>query len=115
VWGDKLRKFRKEMGLSQEELSEMTGFHQTSISSWEKNSYPPLEYISKVLSVIKPNMNLWQFFAPEDLIIPDVEPELKIFIQKYQKLPQEIRVQCTEACEAVLRAYNFGVERGKSS
>ena len=37
---DKLRQLRKELGLTQEQLAEVTGIGVASINSWEKGSFP---------------------------------------------------------------------------
>lgn len=39
--GDQLRFFRKQADLSQEQLSEMTGYPQTTLSDWENNKSEP--------------------------------------------------------------------------
>jgi transcriptional regulator with XRE-family HTH domain len=62
MYGERIKKLRKELEMSQGLLSQKTGFAQTSISVWEKSSYPPIDFIEKALKILKPKMSLSEFF-----------------------------------------------------
>lgn len=61
----KLRKLRKNIGLSQVELADRLGFSQASVSYWERTENVPLEYRDQ----------LAEFFEvdPEELKSPVME------------------------------------------
>lgn len=65
MYGEKLKKLRKKMGMSQAELGKKIGFPQTTISSAEKSTYPSIEFIANALSVLAPEMTLSEFFGDE--------------------------------------------------
>lgn len=67
-YGEKIKNLRKERNVSQLTLSEKIGLPQTSISSYEKYSEPPLDFLRKALAFLAPEMKLFEFIAePEDL------------------------------------------------
>ena len=53
--GDKIRKYRKQQGLTQKKLAELSGLNEVTIRSYEANKYKPklnnLRKIAKVLGV----------------------------------------------------------------
>jgi len=112
MYGEKIKQIRKKAKLSQEELSEKTGYAQTSISSWEKQAYPPLDFVDKVLKILKPGMKLWEFFI-EDKDKEEIYgvPEIYIKIAKeMDRFPDEIKELFWENCLQQLRLIQTSLE-----
>jgi len=94
MYGNKIRKFREEKNLSQEFIAEKTGMPQTSISTWERSEFPPIEFVIEALKILKPNMKLWEFFIEDiselDSYMPHwLMPEHLKFIEEISTLPFE--------------------------
>lgn len=68
MYGQKLKSIVKQSGLSQTNLADKMGVAQSTVSTWYNSIYPPLEVIEKVCAEL--DVPLWQFFAPDDLVIP---------------------------------------------
>lgn len=83
--GDKIKERRLELGLTQLQLSELTGIKKNTISNYENNvSSPSEENIFKIMEALKCDANyLFEWFEKEDLILSSDE---KTFINKYRKL-----------------------------
>jgi transcriptional regulator with XRE-family HTH domain len=65
-YGKEIKGMRKEAKWSQTDLANETGLVQTSISGWEQNSLPPLEFIVKSLQVLRPGLSLSDFFRDDE-------------------------------------------------
>ncbi len=72
MFGEKLKLLRKVRGHNEggdkiKDLIENSGINATisTISTWERNPYPPLQAIEKVCSHYQ--VPLWEFFADEDV------------------------------------------------
>jgi transcriptional regulator with XRE-family HTH domain len=112
MYGEKIKRIRKEANLSQEELSDRTDYAQTSISSWEKQAYPPLDFIDKVLKILKPEMKLWEFFIEDKerenfYNIPEIY--LKI-AREMDRFPDNIKDLFFENCLQQLRLIHASLE-----
>lgn len=83
--GDKIKERRLELGLTQLQLSELTGIKKNTISNYENNvSSPSEENIFKIMEALKCDANyLFEWFENEDLILSVGE---KRFIKKYRQL-----------------------------
>jgi DNA-binding XRE family transcriptional regulator len=56
--GNKIKRFRKERRLTQEELAEKVGLHYTTISRIETgHSNPPVQTINKIAKALKVPMS----------------------------------------------------------
>lgn len=52
VWtGDKIRRIRKHLGISQEKLAKLLGCRQQTVSDWELGLYQPGNAYQQVLSI----------------------------------------------------------------
>ncbi|MEE0265552.1 MAG: helix-turn-helix transcriptional regulator [Acutalibacteraceae bacterium] len=82
---DKIKERRLELGLTQLQLSELTGIKKNTISNYENNvSSPSEENIFKIMEALKCDANyLFEWFENEDLILSSDE---KTFVNKYRKL-----------------------------
>lgn len=65
-YGEKIKTMRRDRNITQALLAELTNIPQTSISTWEKNPDPPLNFIRKSLEVMDDDVSLWQFFYEEE-------------------------------------------------
>lgn len=89
MWGTKLKNLLKDKGYTQKQLSEALGIPESSFSVWINSSYPPLEFIEQICGFL--HLPLWRFFAPDDLVIPEMLPEEKEVIRLFQLFPDEIK------------------------
>ena len=56
--GENIKKFRKECGLSQQQLAELVKIHQSNVSRWEKDiSRPDYETLIKLAEVLGVTIN----------------------------------------------------------
>ncbi len=95
-FGGKLKKLRKDAGISQKELAERIGISPPNLSQWESMALPPLEGIIKVCSELQ--VPLWEFFlsdtdAAQDFLPQWFREEHVEFIRKISELPEELQDQ----------------------
>ena len=107
MWGDKIKKLRKELGLTQTECAQITGHAQSSISGYEKSENSDLDYIAKLCKYA--NIPLWQFFAPDDVKILEDEDHVALY-NHYSHLPGEVKKIAIEILSGINKAYNHGIE-----
>lgn len=92
-YGERLKTIRKKAGLSQKELGEKLGFHQGTVSAWEKSSYPPLDAIEKICRLLE--IPVYEFFFTEKdkegIIPPGIDPIQVKILQEINKLPVKKR------------------------
>lgn len=83
--GDKIKERRLELGLTQLQLSDLTGIKKNTISNYENNvSSPSEENIFKIMEALKCDANyLFEWFENEDLILSASE---KTFVNQYRTL-----------------------------
>lgn len=69
--GDKIKERRRELGLTQLQLSDLTGIKKNTISNYENNvSSPSEENIFKIMEALGCDANyLFEWFENEDLIL----------------------------------------------
>lgn len=108
MWGQKTKELRKKLGLSQLECSKITGHSQSSISGYEKMENSNLDYIIKLCNYAK--KPVWLFFAPEDMIIPDMTPEQRKLHLFFNSLPDNLQKLVLNCVDGFVTAYNFGLE-----
>jgi transcriptional regulator with XRE-family HTH domain len=71
-YGEKIKTFRKEKNLTQEELGSMVGKKQNQISEWENGSIKPTpEDIINICKVL--DISITNFFGIEDEFNPAVD------------------------------------------
>ena len=64
-FGDDLRKCRKDLHLSQKEVAEKLGIHQSSVSDWENDiSRPDYETIFELCSIY--NVTIYQLLGVDE-------------------------------------------------
>jgi len=92
-YGERIKVIRKRGGFSQRELGEKLGFHQGTVSAWEKSAYPPLDAIEKVCRILK--VPLYEFFLTDeerDELVPSgVDPVQVKILQEINRLPVKKR------------------------
>lgn len=64
--GAKIKEIRKAQKLSQTKFGKIFGVKQTTVGSWESNTYPDLETIIKICNHFK--IPAWKFFMDEQEI-----------------------------------------------
>lgn len=92
-YGKKIKMIREEIGWSQAVLAKRIRLPQTSVSNYERSTYPPLEFIIKALAAMRPAMKLYEFFidyeeAAAQLGISTDSLELA---REIEKLPDELK------------------------
>ena len=92
-YGERLKLIRKKAGYSQKQLGEELGFHQGTVSAWEKSTYPPLDSIEKICRLLK--MPVYEFFITdldrEDIVPSGIDPIQVKILQEINKLPVKKR------------------------
>ena len=114
--GEKIKDLRKASRIEQRTLSEKTGIPQSTVSYYEKQAEPPLDFIRKALSVLSPDTKLFEFLAdPEDLndYIPSwiMTEDIEMLRALYDLDPEmrmKIRRLWTESLVTVLEALRRG-------
>jgi len=95
--GDKIKDLRKELGISQQTLAEKINIPQSSISLYEKQGEPPLDFLRKALAFLAPETKVFEFIAePEDLekYVPSwILPEDLEMLRALYDLPLETRIK----------------------
>lgn len=67
-YGDKLKEIRVSNKLTQRELEKKLGVSESVVSSWERNTYPPLQAIEKVCDHF--GISLGDFFGCSNIDLP---------------------------------------------
>jgi transcriptional regulator with XRE-family HTH domain len=106
MYGNKLKSLVKKKGITQKELSRILEIPESSTSVWLNSEYPPLEFIQKCCEFF--DMELWRFFAPDDLVVPQMSDNLKNWTRVYQSLPEDLQLSCLRVVEHFLEAYVTG-------
>jgi len=92
-YGERLKTIRKKADLSQKQLGDKLGFHQGTVSVWEKSSYPPLDSIEKICHLLK--IPLYEFFLTdkdkEDIVPAGIDPIQVKILQEINRLPAKKR------------------------
>ena len=68
-FGDKLRKYLKDMGMTQTEFAEQVGTSTTTVNSWVNGCYP--HGLQQVFNIIRVLYDKVENFNPIDLFLPD--------------------------------------------
>ncbi len=68
-FGDKLRKYLKDIGMTQTEFAEHVGTSTTTVSSWVNGCYP--HGLQQVFNIIRVLYDKVENFNPIDLFLPD--------------------------------------------
>ena len=105
-YGHKLKQIREDKGLTQRQLEAELGLGDSVISKWEKMAFPPLEGLENVCTFF--NLPLWQFFAPEDLIIPNLGPSEASFMNLFKSLPSDLQAVIIEIGTKTVEAWKIG-------
>ncbi|HNR88557.1 MAG TPA: helix-turn-helix transcriptional regulator [Spirochaetota bacterium] len=89
MYGEKIRKLRKERGLKLEDMSKITGHPTSTIGYWEKQQYPDLGYIVKACDYFK--INIWDFFVNDNDLakVYKISPGLLDMCRLIEELPED--------------------------
>ena len=109
MWGQKIKTIVGNSKLQQKEVASLINVPASSFSQWIKQEYPPLDFIAKICNYY--NIPLWKFFAPDDLIVPDLDKEEAETLRLFKNLPTEIRGAGLKALDAVVDAYKAGKKK----
>ncbi|MBN2403359.1 MAG: helix-turn-helix transcriptional regulator [Spirochaetes bacterium] len=94
--------------ISQRTLAKNLNKPETTISSWMNKVDIKISNIQKVCEVL--DIGVWQFFAPDDLVLPEYTPEQKQFFTAFGQLPEELQDKGLDILNAYLDAYIAGKE-----
>ena len=86
TFGNRLKKLRKKAGISQPELAELVGVHETTIRRWENSHYTP---DARVVSLLADALHV----SVSDLFndpTPDTDGEWVINIKTAQNFTEEV-------------------------
>lgn len=101
--GERIRKVRKEQGITQKKLSEQTGIAEITIRNYEANQYKPkFEQLQKIANALN--------ISPYDL------RGVPVAVPKWDKIEQATaaHLEAMEEREAFLKIYdNYLNDRGK--
>ena len=110
MWGNKTKKLRKELGLTQTDCSRITGHSQSSISGYEKSENSDLDYITKLCK--HANIPLWQFFQPDNAAIPNNNEDYEKIYDIFKDLPKQLQNLVLKCIAGINEAYTYGKESG---
>lgn len=80
LFGDRLKKMRKERNLTQEEIGELCEVGKTTISNWENNiTQPPFEIVKKIAQYFGVTIDYLLNFTQDDA---DNMEKLKIALKE---------------------------------
>lgn len=80
LFGDRLKKIRKERNLTQEEIGELCEVGKTTISNWENNiTQPPFEIVKKLAQYFGVTIDYLLNFSQDDA---DNMEKLKIALKE---------------------------------
>jgi transcriptional regulator with XRE-family HTH domain len=106
MYGKKIKDLIERNGLLQKEFSALINVPQSSMSQWIKQSFPPLDFIAKVCEYF--DIPLWQFFAPENTVLPDLNPIDSKYLYLFQQVPEELQALMMATSAKIVEAYNIG-------
>lgn len=109
--GERIRKIRKSNNLTQRQLEDKIEVGNSTVSGWEKMAMPPLEGICKICDYFK--IPLWQFFAPEDLVIPGLDPDEAKYMRAFKEVPTNVQAMMIESNTLMYEAYLEGKKENK--
>ncbi|MGL4370890.1 MAG: helix-turn-helix transcriptional regulator [Spirochaetota bacterium] len=95
---------------TQRQVEYKLGKGNSTVSSWEKMASPPLDAIIEFCDLLE--MPLWQFFAPEDLIIPEMTSQQAEIFKLIQDADEDMKILFLDALLTVTKAYNLGKNNG---
>lgn len=108
-YGERIKELREREGLNQQQLADkIKGHKQSTISSWETNAYPTMKSIEKVCRAL--NMDVWKFFAPDNIMFTKLEPEEQKVLNLFRKTPEKLRPLIYEAFSSVVEFTDKTVE-----
>lgn len=101
TYGERIRRYRTERGLSQPKLAAELGVHRNYISNWESGvARPDLNRVPELCDALGISIN--RFFGREDAAaVPDAQ--LKHIFRQYQLMDDRSRAALKETCDALLR------------
>ncbi len=105
-YGQRIKDLRAKANMSQGDLAKALKIAQPSLSDLEKSTYPPLNRIEQVCEII--NIPVWQFFAPDDVVVPKVTEEQAEWNDLFDELPAELHSVVIDESRNVLKAYKLG-------
>ena len=105
-FGEKMRVLRKSKGWTQRQIEEKLSLGNSTVSGWEKMANPPFDSIVKICDLFK--LPLYQFFMPDDLIIPDLAPNEAEFLKLFKTLPDQLQAIIIEQAANTVEAWTLG-------
>lgn len=102
-YGQRIKDFREKSKIGQRELAEKMGIAQPSLSNLENSIHPPLDRIEQVCEIL--NIPLWRFFAPDNLVIPDMSEEQRRWNEAFDLLPSSLKIILLNQTKDLLEFY----------
>lgn len=100
--GDRIKEARKAKGLKQEELADLIGAKNTSVSGWENNEHrPSIDLITKMSEVLEVKVS-WLLEENEK---PDNTKVLNYLIEGLEQLPEEAKREIDNMIDYIKTKY----------
>lgn len=111
MFGKKLQLMFKRQGWTQKQIADKLSVSQQTISAWVNAAYPPLDAIESICTLF--DVPMWQFFAPEDLVIPGLDPAEARYMRAFKEAPTNIKAMMIESNTLMYEAYLEGKKENK--
>lgn len=111
MYGNRLKKFRKDRGLTLQGLEKKIDTPNSTLSYWENSDYPPLEGIEKVCKTL--DIPLWKFFAPDDEQSPLLTEKQKEWLFLFEQFPPKLQIRILRVTKEILEGWIEGKEGKK--
>lgn len=106
--GELLIKHLNKHDKNQRWLAKMLDIPEGTISTWTQKKDIKVSNINKICNAI--GIELWQFFAPDDLVLPEYTFEQKQFFAALVDMPPELQIKALDVLNAYHDAYIAGKE-----
>lgn len=111
MYGEKIRQFRKEKGLSQQELGEMLGVSAVSVSKWERGqTQPDINTLRAMADLF--NTTIDELCDRVPALVPGKQDKLTMVARAFRQLTDEEQEKYLAVGRALF-AHAFD-EEGKS-
>lgn len=88
MYGEKIRQFRKQKGLNQQELGEMLGVSAVSVSKWERaQTQPDIETLRMMADLF--NTTIDELCDHEPALVSPQENKLTMMARAFRQLTDE--------------------------
>lgn len=104
-----MKSIRLKKDWTQRQVEYKLGKGNSTVSSWEKMASPPLDAVIEFCELL--DMPLWQFFAPEGMVLPDMTAQQAEIWKLIQESDQDMKILILDNLTTLVKAYNLGKEK----